>query len=642
MFLVFIAYVYHKSREITVDRVVNCINSRAVIAYVKKYHAELLESLLADLDPFFDTVENVEEFLTDEHNWISQHVCAKLFERVRIFSGNPEVAREIGHESILFRRYGYIESILIKSFGHPYFTVVSASKINNKFNKTKTIEIVESGWSHAVMRLKWTPGLGTTKDICLYNIGVYEAIPTIWGLPFARISEHKCSFKGDNCCEFAMQWAKKPLFAFIAGLISGRKEIYKDSLAELEREKELVMKKYIEINNLNTELKKRVERLTSLDACSKATASLLDTDRLLDVVMSLIINVMQFDRALIMLVDEENRSLVPVKMVGDTGNHLSAMRNYAIPLDRKNNILARVVDSGISQIVADVDHSFLRKENLILKTFNPKSFVAVPLMTRNRVIGVMAAERIKGLADFSSNDLDYVMNFCSQIAISLENARLIENMKQSFVSSIFSLASALEAKDPYTRGHSNRVAVYSTIVARRMGMNEDRVELIRQMALMHDIGKIGIPDNIINKAGKLSPDELSAIRRHPLVSMQIIQPLLIYNPDLKMVRSHHERYDGLGYPDGLLGDDIPVEARILAVADSYDAMTTNRPYRAAKSREIALMELERNKGRQFCPHAVDIFLQAVASFPEDLLLFISDTPKGDRSADNIIIPKPRP
>jgi HD-GYP domain-containing protein (c-di-GMP phosphodiesterase class II) len=622
-----------------VDRVVSCLNSRAVIGYVKRHHPALLESLLEDLDPFFETIDNVEEFLMDEHNWISQHVCAKLFERVRIHSGNPLVAREIGRESIQFRRYGYIEKIFIKSFGHPYLAVMRTTTINAKFNNTKIVEIVESDWAHAVIRFKWFSNLGSTKDICLYNLGIYESIPTIWELPPARIDEHKCQFDGDDRCEFTMHWTKKSIFALIFGLLTRRREVYNDSLAELEREKELMVKKYIEISHLNTELKKRVERLTSLDACSKATASILDSDKLLDVVMSLVVNVMQFDRALIMLVDEEKRTLVPVKMAGDTSHTLSTIGNYSIPLDRKNNILARVVDLGISQIVTDVDHSFLRKENLILKTFNPKSFVAVPLMTRNRVIGVMAAERIKGLADFTSNDLDFVMNFCSQIAISLENARLIENMKQSFMSSILSLASALEAKDPYTRGHSNRVAVYSTIIARRMGMNDDRVELIRQMALMHDIGKIGLPDSIINKPGKLSPEELGAIRRHPIVSMQIIQPLLAYNPDLSMVRSHHERYDGLGYPDGLAGDDIPLEARILGVADSYDAMTTHRPYRAAKSHESAMLELERNKGRQFCPYAVEIFKNAVTSFPDDLFLLISDTPQGEQTDEGVAGPK---
>lgn len=618
------------------ERVVSCLNSRAVIRYVQRHYPELMETLLLDLDPFFDTIDNIEEFLTDEHNWISQVVCVKLFERVRLHSGNPEVARDIGRESILYRRLGYVENIFIKALGHPYLSVSRAPAINAKFNKTKTVEIIKSDWSHAVVRLKWFPGLGSTKDICLHNLGVYESIPTIWGLPQAKITEHSCYFDGDEYCEFIMEWGKKNLLALLFGILTRRREVFRESLAELEREKELMVKKYFEIGHLNIELKKRIERLTSLDACSKATASILDTDKLLDIVMSLITNVMQFDRALIMLVDEERRFLVPVKITGDPSQQISSLRHYSIPLDRKSNILARVVDSGIAQIVTDVDHSFLRKENIILKTFNPKSFAAIPLVTRNRVIGVLAAERIKGLADFTSNDLDYLMNFCSQIAISLENARLIDNMKKSFMTSILSLASALEAKDPYTRGHSNRVAIYSTIIARKSGMDEERIELIRQMALMHDIGKIGIPDSIINKEGKLTEEEFDAVKRHPLVSIQIIQPLMTYNSDISLVRSHHERYDGRGYPDGISGEDIPIEARILAIADSFDAMTSDRPYRLAMNQEDALDEIERNKSRQFCPRLGEVFRSTMRSFPDDLFLLISDDRVSETLQDGVL------
>ena len=282
-----------------------------------------------------------------------------------------------------------------------------------------------------------------------------------------------------------------------------------------------------------------------------------------------------------------------------------------------------MVDSGIAQVVTDVDNSFLRKENIILKKFNPKSFIAIPLITRNKVIGVLAAERLKGLSDFSSNDLDYMMNFCNQIAISLENARLIDSMKQSFVSSILSLASALEAKDPYTRGHSNRVATYSTIIARRLGLDEERVESIRLMALMHDIGKIGIPDDIIMKPSRLTDVEFDLIKQHPIYGLRIIQPLLENRPELRHVRSHHERYDGNGYPDGLKGESIPLEARIMAVADCFDAMTSDRPYRAAMSRTDAIQEIERNKATHFAADIAEVFIDIVSIMPDDLYNMIS-------------------
>jgi putative nucleotidyltransferase with HDIG domain len=584
----------------------------------------MLRGLLDELDPFFDNIGDVESYLMDEHNWISQEVCVKMFERIRVHSGNPEIARSIGRESVIYKRFGYVENIYIKALGNPRHTLKLTPYINSKFNKTKSIELVELDNNHAVVRLKWFKDLGTTKDICLYNMGVYETLPTIWGLPMSKMEERKCFFHGDEYCEFAFEWVEKSFFDFILGFFSRRQEILKDSITEIEREKAHLARKYLEIENLNKELSNRIERLTSLDACSKATASILETDKLLDVVMSLIVTVMQFDRAFLMLVDNDRRDLTFVMGVGGKEDDLDRVKGYRVPIDRTTNILARVVDSGIAQVVTDVDKSFLRKENVILKKFNPKSFIAVPLITRNKVIGVLAAERFKGLKDFTSNDLDFVMNFCNQIAVSLENVRLIDSMKQSFVSSILSLATALETKDSYTRGHSNRVATYSTILARRLGLSEDTIEQIRLMALMHDIGKIGVPDYIINKAEKLSEDEFSLIKNHPVNGVHIIEPLLENNSTLRLVRSHHERFDGKGYPDGLSGLKIPLEARIMCLADSFDAMTSDRPYRKAMSREKALEEIRKNIGTQFCTEISNEFIDMISSMPPDLYSLISN------------------
>jgi HD-GYP domain-containing protein (c-di-GMP phosphodiesterase class II) len=574
-------------------------------------------NLVAGLDSFFLGVSDVEEYLLDEHNWISQEICAKLFERVRLYSGKDDIARSIGHESVLSRDFGYIEKILIKTLGSPYRSILEAPALNDKFNKTKKIEIVEADKTYAVIRLKWFKGLGSTRDICLYNQGIYEAMPIIWGLPFAKTVEKACFFKGDEYCEYVFNWTEKSHLKAILSFFSPSKDVLEDSIAEIEREKAHLRSKYLEIENLNKELERRIERLTSLNACSKATASILDVDILLDIVMSLIVNVMKFDRAVIMLVDEEHHLLKPVKGIGEHGNALEKIKEYVIPLTRTSNILARVVETGIAEVIRDVDTSFLNRDNIILRNFNPKSFAAMPLITRNKVIGVLAAERFKGLQDFTSNDLEYLMNFCSQIAISLENARLIDSMKQSFVSSILSLASALEAKDRYTHGHSNRVASYSVMIARELGFDKERIEAVRLMTLIHDIGKIGIPDGIINKPGKLTDAEFSIIKNHPNYGVRIITPLLVNNPDLKLVRSHHERYDGLGYPDALEGNKIPIEAQIIAISDTFDAMTSNRPYRSALSRERALTEIERNKGTQFSPTIADVFIKLISTMTEE-------------------------
>ncbi|MBI2974104.1 MAG: response regulator [Deltaproteobacteria bacterium] len=175
---------------------------------------------------------------------------------------------------------------------------------------------------------------------------------------------------------------------------------------------------------------------------------------------------------------------------------------------------------------------------------------------------------------------------------------------------LFSLVEALEAKDIYTRGHSERVAKYSVEIARKMGLTARDMEIIRKGGLLHDIGKIGVKEDILLKPGRLTDEEMEHVKSHPKRGFEICQPLKSLEESLTCIRSHHERYDGGGYPDGLKGDDIPLCGMILAVADTYDAMTTDRPYRKALAKETAvkILEDEINSG-QWNPDIVRVFLQ---------------------------------
>jgi len=178
-------------------------------------------------------------------------------------------------------------------------------------------------------------------------------------------------------------------------------------------------------------------------------------------------------------------------------------------------------------------------------------------------------------------------------------------IRASFLNAITSLAYALEAKDKYTSGHSQRVAEISVATARGLGLPQDSINKIEL-----DIGKIGVRESVLHKLGKLSADEFQHIKYHCEVGGRILTPIVEDEEILKIVRHHHERYDGKGYPDGLFGEAIPLGARILAVADSYDAMTSERPYRRAMSAETACAEIEHGKGTQFDPEVADVFLRA--------------------------------
>jgi HD-GYP domain-containing protein (c-di-GMP phosphodiesterase class II) len=234
--------------------------------------------------------------------------------------------------------------------------------------------------------------------------------------------------------------------------------------------------------------------------------------------------------------------------------------------------------------------------------------LVAPLMVRDKPIGIVGVSSSRPGEQFGKDDIELFGNFAAQAAVSLENTRLYQRLQDTYLGAIGSLAAAIEARDPYTVGHSARVTQYAVAIAESMGLSSDEVEELRLAGLLHDLGKIGVPDSILNKAGRLSEEEYSAIKMHPALSMRIIEPLPHLGNIIPIIYHHHERYDGNGYMDGKAGDKIPLGARIIAVADSFEAMTSDRPYRKALSREEAMSELSRNAGSQFDPEVVHHFL----------------------------------
>ena len=196
-----------------------------------------------------------------------------------------------------------------------------------------------------------------------------------------------------------------------------------------------------------------------------------------------------------------------------------------------------------------------------------------------------------------------------------EKTRENENL---FLHVVESLADAIDAKDNYTKGHSGRVAIYSKEIAKRYGYDEKHQEQIFMMGLLHDVGKIGVPDEVINKPGRLTDEEFAKIKKHPGIGGKILGNIKEMPSLAAGAKWHHERYDGKGYPEGLAGDDIPEEARIIAVADAYDAMTSTRSYRGALPVEVVRGEIEKGKGSQFDPKFADIMIEMIdeGAFPD--------------------------
>lgn len=213
----------------------------------------------------------------------------------------------------------------------------------------------------------------------------------------------------------------------------------------------------------------------------------------------------------------------------------------------------------------------------------------------------------------TSRELDLLADAFNKMMSSLIAAE--SETQSAYVGAIRALAAALDARDPYTAGHSERVSALSVLIARHLHLSEADVDVIRLGALLHDIGKIGVSDHVLRKPGPLSADEFEQIRRHPGLGARILRKVPFLEPHLAIVELHHERPDGKGYPFGLLGNNIPLEARIVHVADAFDAMTSARAYRPARAASVALVELQRYSGTQFDPATVDALRTALAASP---------------------------
>jgi response regulator RpfG family c-di-GMP phosphodiesterase len=244
------------------------------------------------------------------------------------------------------------------------------------------------------------------------------------------------------------------------------------------------------------------------------------------------------------------------------------------------------------------------------------SLVSVPLRMKTRLLGWIFVASFTKQKRFNEGHRKLLSIVGSRAAAAIENARLYEDLRATFQQTIHGLARAIDKMDRYTAGHSGRVATYATYLAVRLGLSPEVIEVVRQSALMHDIGKIGCVMNL-NKPGKLTQDEYEMFKRHPVYGKDILDPIKFLNPLVPGVHLHHERWDGRGYPLGLKGNDVPLIARIIAVADTYDAMTSDRAYRRALPHEVAVGEIERCSATQFDPDIAHSFTVGLDDFREE-------------------------
>lgn len=238
------------------------------------------------------------------------------------------------------------------------------------------------------------------------------------------------------------------------------------------------------------------------------------------------------------------------------------------------------------------------------------SHIRMPLVVKGEIYGLLTVGSKRASA-YTPEDLSTMEKLASQIGVALENARLVKDLEELFIGIVRTLSKVIDTKSPWTQGHSERVTDYALSIGRAMGMTEAELKRLELAGLLHDLGKVGTYEAILDKPGRLTDEELEIMRQHPSKGAEILQPIKQLADVTAIIKCHHEFYDGSGYPDGIKGESIPLMARMLTVADAVDAMSADRPYRKGKPKDAIIQELKRCSGTQFDPAVARTFLAII-------------------------------
>jgi len=329
--------------------------------------------------------------------------------------------------------------------------------------------------------------------------------------------------------------------------------------------------------------------------------TMLMTERILNAVTSSIL-----------LVDEQTGELFFEAATGKIGAALSKAHTKM-----KSGVGAWVTNHCQPLIVNDVKRDQRFNGEIDQSSgFTTESILCVPLIIGGRSIGAIEVINKRSGETFDNEDLELLTALASTAALAIDNARMHQVALSAYLDNIKMLSETIDAKDPYTSGHSQRVSKYALMAGKSLSLSFRELQTIEYAGLLHDVGKIAIDEAVLRKPDKLTPEEWVKMITHPRVGANIIADIPILKEVKEQVLYHHERYDGTGYPERLKGKLIPLGARLLAVADSFDTITTDRPYRAASSIDFAMEELHRCSGTQLCPVAVKAF---ISGFRRDMI-----------------------
>ncbi len=625
-------------------------NSRILASYV-----ELLEEKYKHVDInkllHFTKMEPYE--IADQGHWFTQDQVNLFHRKLVQVTGNKNIAREAGRYAATFGRIGGVRQYCLGmvSPARVYEIIGKAAAMVAKSSTSESRKIA-SGKIEIIV----TPKEGITEKPfqCENRIGFYEAIAMLFSKKPPQIEHTECIFKGGSICRYIISleesssvfWKKirnySTLFFFLVCLVSVIyiPHITLTTLLPVSSVIILVfslVSNYIEkgeldasIHNLQNSSDNLIEQINVnynnsiiANEIGRSISAQTNAQDILTDIIQILKKRLKYDRALIFIANPEKTRLIFRVEFGHTDAQIKLLKKTDLHLSKKSKGIFVVsfmkqqsfLVNDFKEIASDISSRSVE----LGKQLDAKSFICCPIVYNNKSLGILAADNVKSREPLIQSDLSLLTGISSVVGISIRNSELLEARVRQFNSILKVLATSIDARDPLTAGHSEKVTEYVMGICDELKIYSDYREMIRVSALLHDYGKIGIPDSILKKNGRLTKEEYETVQGHAEKTRKILEQINfegIFSQVPEVAGSHHEKLDGSGYPKGLKGEEIPLGAKIIAVADFFEAITAKRHYRDPMPLDKAFRMLQEERGVHFEETIVDAFLNYFAKEQE--------------------------
>jgi HD-GYP domain-containing protein (c-di-GMP phosphodiesterase class II) len=617
-------------------------NSRVIDTYIKlikrKYsHVNLGELLRhAKMEPYE---------VADQGHWFTQEQIDRFYEKLVQVTGNDNIAREAGRYAASPEALGIMRQYVLSMIG-PLTLYETFGKIIKNFTKSASYEVNKLSGNKVEIAVRLNEGVQEKHFQCENRIGFFEAISLVFDYKAPRIEHPECMFKGGHVCRYIISWEnpfsaiwKKTrnftaFFLFCICMIC----VFYNPIMTLTALFPISMLVTLLLNSISERIEK-TELRTSLNNLRDSTDELMEQininynnalmtneigqtisrqthiEDILDSVIQISKKRLDYDRGLILLANPEKTRLEFRAGFGYSDNQRELLEKTSFHLDRPESKGAFVVSFRAQKPllindINEIEGELSTRSLTFARQLGTKSFVCTPIVADREALGILAVDNLKSKKPLVESDLSLLIGIASVLGISIRNAELLEARERQFRSILSTLAASIDARDPLTAGHSEKVTEYAVSICQELGLSKEYQEMIQVAALLHDYGKIGVPDAILKKPGRLTDEEYEIVKLHAEKTQRILQQINfegVFSQVPEIAGSHHEKIDGSGYPNGLKGDEIPFGAKIIAVADFFEAVTARRHYRGPIPIEKAITLLEQERGVHFEESIVDAF-----------------------------------